>query len=162
MRYLCDIRDLRFARRHGPPGRRHRHPTAQAPSHRLEILRARLAALGIRHEIERDLLPFGEVAHAGALDRADVDEHVLAAVGGLDEAVASLRIEELDGTRGHDSLPRRSRALAPARATIARPRSEFSDVLRNPGWARARQAKARMRALYRVWRGIAKDAPPGS
>src|SRR6267142_5266090 len=84
--------------RHSIFARRHR--VARAPSHRLEILRARLAALGIRHEVERDLLPFGEVAHAGALDRADVNEHVLAAVGRLDEAVASLRIEKLDGTRG--------------------------------------------------------------
>src|SRR5437764_8681056 len=68
----------------------------------LQIARRLLAALG--HDLVADLLAFHESAHAGALDRADVHEHVLAAVARLDEAKAFLRIEELHGTCGHHGL----------------------------------------------------------
>src|SRR5579863_7383431 len=62
----------------------------------------RLAAgLAVAAQFEADLLAFGEVADARAFDRGDVDEHVLAAVIGLDEAVALLRIEPLHGSCRH-------------------------------------------------------------
>src|SRR5262249_15327719 len=42
--------------------------------------------------------------HAGALDSADVHEHILASVARLDEAVALLHVEELHGTCSHSVL----------------------------------------------------------
>src|SRR5262249_25052720 len=68
----------------------------------LQIGRRLLAPLG--HDVVADLLAFHEGAHAGALDRADVHEHVLAAVARLDESKAFLSIEELHGTYGHHGL----------------------------------------------------------
>src|SRR5262245_29998166 len=68
----------------------------------LQIARSLLAPLG--HDVVADLLAFHEGAHAGTLDRADVHEHVLAAVARLDESKASLSIEELHGTCGHHGL----------------------------------------------------------
>src|SRR5262249_32205486 len=55
-------------------------------------------ALFVRLDVERDTLAFVERLHASTLDCGDVHEHVASAVVGLDEAVASLGIEELDGT----------------------------------------------------------------
>jgi hypothetical protein len=68
----------------------------------LEVSRGLLAALG--HHFVADLLALDEGAHAGALDRTDVHEHVLAAVARLDESEAFLGIEELHGTCGHHGL----------------------------------------------------------
>jgi hypothetical protein len=68
----------------------------------LQIACGLLAPLG--HDVVADLLAFHEGAHAGALDRADVHEHVLAAVARLDESKAFLSIEELHGTCGHPGL----------------------------------------------------------
>src|SRR5262249_50957711 len=62
----------------------------------LQIACGLLAPLG--HDVVADLLAFHEGAHAGALDRADVHEHVPAAVARLDESKAFLSIEELHGT----------------------------------------------------------------
>ena len=47
----------------------------------LQIARRLLAPLG--HDVVADLLAFHQAAHAGALHRADVHEHVLAAVARL-------------------------------------------------------------------------------
>src|SRR5262245_47489772 len=69
---------------------------------RLQIAGRLLAALG--HDVERHLLTFGERAHAGALHRADMHEHILAAVGRLDETKALLGVEELHGTCRHQLL----------------------------------------------------------
>src|SRR5262249_22384449 len=68
----------------------------------LQIACGLLAPLG--HDVIADLLAFHEAAHTGALDRADVHEHVLAAIARLDESKAFLRIEELHGTCGHPGL----------------------------------------------------------
>src|SRR5215470_7715992 len=68
----------------------------------LQIGRRLLAPLG--HDVVTDLLAFHKAAHAGALDRADVHEHVLAAVARFDESKALLSIEELHGTCGHHGL----------------------------------------------------------
>src|SRR5690606_14908033 len=69
-------------------------------------------------QVEGKLLPFGQAFEAGALDLADVDEHVLTALIALDEAEALLGIEEFyhagagaDDVGGH--------AAASRRATIA-------------------------------------------
>src|SRR5215470_17007215 len=68
----------------------------------LQIARRLLAPLG--HDVVTDLLAFHKAAHAGALHRTDVHEHVLAAVARLDESKAFLSIEELHGTCGHHGL----------------------------------------------------------
>src|SRR5215470_2282357 len=83
----------------------------------LQIACGLLAPLG--HDIEADLLPFHEGAHAGALDRADVHEHVLAAVARLDESKAFLSIEELHGTCGHHGLLTLQLVYASDHASIA-------------------------------------------
>ena len=62
-------------------------------------------------DVELDLLALVEAAKTCALNRADVDEHVLGAVGRLDEAVALLAVEPFN-----------------RRATIARP------GLKKAGW----------------------------
>src|SRR4051794_25305432 len=68
----------------------------------LQITCSGLAALG--HHVVADLLALHQCAQAGALDRADVHEHVLAAVARLDESKAFLSVEELHSTRGHHGL----------------------------------------------------------
>src|SRR5882757_10463840 len=68
-----------------------------------EIRRRLLAALG--HDFVGEALAFVEGAHAGALDRADVHEHVARAVARGDETEAFLGIEELNGTCGHLNYP---------------------------------------------------------
>src|SRR5215470_11094435 len=57
-----------------------------------------------RSRCRSNLLAFHEGAHAGALDRADVHEHIPAAVARLDESKALLGVEELHGTCGHHGL----------------------------------------------------------
>src|SRR5689334_25350728 len=65
----------------------------------LEIVGRQLAAAVVSDELELDLLPFSQVAEAGALDGTDMDEGILAAVVRLDEAKALGRVEPLHGSR---------------------------------------------------------------
>src|SRR5262249_11776054 len=69
---------------------------------RLEIDGRRAAALG--GDLVVDLLAFVQAVQARALDRADVNEHVLAAVRRLDEPEPLGGIEPLDGTCRHYSV----------------------------------------------------------
>ena len=69
--------------------------------HRAQVLGGRLTALPISDDIERDLLSFAERAQAGALDCADMNEHILAAIIRLDEAEAFLAIEPLHCSVAH-------------------------------------------------------------
>src|SRR5947209_17695201 len=62
------------------------------PSAGLQIDRRKLALLAPL-ERETDALPLVQRLQPGPLHRGDVDEHVLAAVIGLDEAVALLFVE---------------------------------------------------------------------
>src|SRR6266446_6045251 len=62
-----------------------------------EIVGRRLAGLTIGNDLEFDLLSFVEALHAGALDRADMHEDVLAAIIRLNEAEALLAVEPLNG-----------------------------------------------------------------
>src|ERR1700731_1190002 len=71
----------------------------------LQIGRGRLAAAPVGFDVERKLLALDQRAHAGALDRGDVHEHVRAARILHDEAVALLGVEELDGTLSHEGPP---------------------------------------------------------
>ena len=68
----------------------------------LEVRGGHLARALVRHEVELDLLAFRQVAHAGALDGADVDEGVLAAVVGLDETEALGGVKPFHGSHGHE------------------------------------------------------------
>jgi len=70
----------------------------------LQIGGGGLAAALIGFHVIRELLALVEVAHAGALDRRDVNEHIRAAAVLHDEAEAFLRIEELDSTCGQSGL----------------------------------------------------------
>ena len=55
-----------------------------------QIVGSGLAGSPVRNDVEGDLLAFPEIVHAGALDRADVDENVRAASVLRDEAKAVL------------------------------------------------------------------------
>src|SRR5437667_3453981 len=77
---------------------------------------ALLAALNV----ETQPLTLAQIADARAFDCGDVDEHVLRAVLGLDEAIPLLGIEPFDGAGSHDvSSATRSAELesAPSRTT---------------------------------------------
>ena len=69
----------------------------------LQISRRFLARPAIGFDLMRDLLAFRETTQARALDRTDVDEHVLSAAIRLNEAVAFLLVESLDRTCCHGS-----------------------------------------------------------
>ena len=72
------------------------------------------------YQVEFELLALGEAFEARALDRADVDEHVLTAAFLLNEAEAFVRVEELDhALAGSDDL--RGHSAAAAAAASAEP-----------------------------------------
>src|ERR1700688_81469 len=79
------------------------HELSNSLSGVLQIGRRLLAALG--HHFIGEALAFVECAHAGAFDRADMDEHVLRAVARRDESKTFLGIEKLYCTCGHIGLP---------------------------------------------------------
>src|SRR5262249_14396650 len=60
---------------------------ALPPSGGGEVLCRGLSGLAVGHNLEGDFLAFLELVEAGALDRTDVDEHVLAPILRLDESV---------------------------------------------------------------------------
>src|SRR5262245_13578943 len=69
-----------------------------------EVLSRRLPGLAVGNDVEGDLLAFLQLVEAGALDRADVHEDILAAILRLDESVALLGVEPLHGSLGHGDL----------------------------------------------------------
>ncbi len=76
-------------------------------------------ALLVRLDIERDALPLGQRLQSRPLDGGDVHKHVASAIVRLDEAVAALRVEELDRTcHGHRETP--FPVVAPPSAPAAR------------------------------------------
>src|SRR5580658_3361312 len=70
----------------------------------LQILGSRFAGLAIDHDLERDTLAFTQLAQSGALDSADVDEHILAAALGLDKSITLLRVEPFHCSVAHGTL----------------------------------------------------------
>ena len=80
----------------------------------------RLAGAAIFLDFVGDLLTFHETANAGALNSRDVDENVLAALIGLNEAVAFLIIEPLNGAGFHSDISYivRSRSESSSRAAM--------------------------------------------
>jgi hypothetical protein len=72
------------------------------------------------NQIELKLLAFGQAFQTGALDRADMNEHILTAVFTLNEAEAFLRIEKLDDAfAGADHLGRHTATTTAAAARSA-------------------------------------------
>src|SRR5262249_4660112 len=67
-----------------------------------ETIGCELAGAAILDQLIADLLTFAQIIKTGALDSADMNEDVLATVIRLDETVAFLGIEPLDGARAHD------------------------------------------------------------
>src|SRR5471032_3523635 len=66
---------------------------------RLEVHGRRPAALG--GNLVGDFLALVQAVHSRALDGADMDEHILAAVGRLDESETLGGVEPLHGACGH-------------------------------------------------------------
>jgi hypothetical protein len=77
----------------------------------LEIGRAGFTGPLVRLNLERDFLTFIEITKARALKRAHMDEYVLAAVIGLDEAIALLAIVPFYDAHAHGDSPFASDAL---------------------------------------------------
>src|SRR5271154_1735684 len=84
----------------------------------------RAAGALVGHNLVDDLLSLGEVAKPRALDGADMDEYVLAAVVGLDEAKALRCVEPFDGSSSHRCSPvdevERSGLMSPVRYRCGR------------------------------------------
>src|SRR6266568_3450075 len=59
----------------------------------LQVLGRRLTGLAVGYNLEGDLLALLELIESGALDRADMDENVGAAILRLDKSVALLGVE---------------------------------------------------------------------
>src|SRR4051812_37881003 len=70
-----------------------------------QVVRCRLAGTAVGDDLVGELLAFVQRAEAGALNGADVYEHVLAAVVGLDEAEALGRVKPLHGSHAHGVVP---------------------------------------------------------
>ena len=62
----------------------------------------RLGATRVGDDVERDLLAFGQGAHAGGFHRSGVHEHILAAAFRGDKAKAFGGIEEFHGSDSHN------------------------------------------------------------
>jgi hypothetical protein len=72
--------------------------------HRFEIVSGRLAGLAVHHDFEGNALALTQFAQAGALDGADMNEHVFATAFGLNESITLLRVEPLYGAVIRESL----------------------------------------------------------
>jgi hypothetical protein len=70
-------------------------------SSKRQIFRARFAPHLVGLEFECNLLTFGEAGQTGALDGAYMNEHIIPAIIGLDEAKTLLAIEPLNSTCRH-------------------------------------------------------------
>src|SRR5262245_42714295 len=63
-------------------------------------------ALLVRSHFDRNALPSSQILQSGPFDGSDVNEHIAAAIIGLDEAVAAFSVEELDcSSHGHRETP---------------------------------------------------------
>ena len=111
-----------------------------------QIFRAGLAAHLVRLGFELNLLPFGEIGEARTLDRADVNEHIVAAVLRGDKSKTLLAVKPLHCTLSHVS--HLSNRRANARSRTMREASNFSIVFGKGAWRRVNKR----RASNRIWR----------
>src|SRR4051812_1998819 len=71
-----------------------------------KVHRLRAFAFLVRFDLEGDTLSFDQILQSCSFDCGDVNEHVAAAIIGLDEAIAAFSVEELDRTsHGHRETP---------------------------------------------------------
>lgn len=66
-----------------------------------QVFCCRLAGPAVSNDVERDLLSLIEFAHAGAFNRADMNEDILASLVWLNEAEAFLAVKPLHSSRIH-------------------------------------------------------------
>src|SRR5215211_2554937 len=115
-----------------------------------QILSSRLASPAVCNDLEGDLLPLLERAHAGAFDRADMNEDILVAGLRLNEAEAFLGVKPLHSSLVHGSssfwymrvqaAPLRSRLVrvfgekVVSRARYPRPAKSFGRNSMNDRW----------------------------
>jgi hypothetical protein len=108
--------DLKAPRFKQEKGRRERRPFAyrriatessgdQRVSDFLELIGGGLAGALVLGDLVAHLLAFAQIAQAGALDRADMNENVRATIIGLDEAEAFLTIEPFHNSGSHFISP---------------------------------------------------------
>src|ERR1700721_1184149 len=71
----------------------------------LQVARRRASGALVSDDLIGDLLALVEFAETRALNGADMDKHVLAAVIRLDEAKAFRCVEPFDGSRTHRCSP---------------------------------------------------------
>src|SRR5262247_3020282 len=84
----------------------------------LQIVRRFLTA--IADNLIFDCLTLVERTQAGTLDSGDMDEHVSAAVLGLNESIALGRVEPFDGASSHHRLLECTNVIAAARPSCDR------------------------------------------
>ena len=70
-----------------------------------QIVGRRFARATIRHDFVGDLLAFTKRSKSGTLDSADVNEHVIAAIIRLDEAITLGCVKPLHGSHAHGGSP---------------------------------------------------------
>ena len=80
------------------------HRIALSSSDGLELVGGNLAGASVLDQLEADLLTFAQVIHPGALDGADVNECILAAVVGLNESKTLLCIIPFNCADSHVDL----------------------------------------------------------
>src|SRR2546429_8953022 len=84
-----------------PWSKRHGRPRCHLRG--AQILSGRLASPAVCDDVERDILPLVEGAHARAFDRADMNEDILVAALRVNEAGAFLAVEPLHSSLVHGS-----------------------------------------------------------
>src|SRR6516225_5761176 len=115
-----------------------------APSTRFEIVRRFLAA--ITDNLIFDHLTLVERTQAGTLDSGDMDEHVSAAVLGLNESIALGRVEPFDDASSHHRLLECTNVIAAARPLIRSQRCLWEGTRK----VRDKQGQDRISAVYAV------------
>ena len=71
-----------------------------------QIFRTALTTLGVNFDFVRNLLTFRQAGKPRPFNRADVNEHIVSAIIGLDEAKTLLAIEPFDSTCRHLLSPK--------------------------------------------------------
>src|SRR5687767_5256733 len=116
----------------------------------LQIRRGVLAAAPVGLDVEADLLALDESHHAGPLQRRRMDEHVLAAVVRLDEAIALLAVVEFHRTRLHGFAFRLSLHIRPvARIAPSGSVDFWGDSLNVRPQMRRRSQVVRPKSIFR-------------
>jgi len=70
-----------------------------------QIFSGRFAGPAVGDDVKADFLSLIEAAHTGAFNRADMNEDVIATVGGLNEAEALLAVKPLHNSCAHRECP---------------------------------------------------------